>query len=434
MGKKQFQQTYHSLDDIIHKSLNTSLIYNTFQAAVALAEKHQMDGVAQPLSLILMHTPKGMQASMDEMSLRGRAVQLGENISGETSSIEAVKEVGRKLMEEGLGDVEIDQEVVGILQSQGFGTLIALPEGEIVIAYHSLIRRTAGVQSWTFPRQVQERKVVPFLPHLLEVIQMPMKADLVCSGEAHNREENSLRDDIARHIEEPENWTEISLLEFFNSVIPKTSQVRGLKSQPIAQVIARRDPKLRWRDACDNDEVIGEEVFISQPGGKSYVRRHTDIRVLYEGRPEQMREMRLGQLASEYRLLNRTHKEAETIGKDRIAHTKESLAKLEAEVNKYKSDQIEIDQQTNKYEEAIREETKNIKHWKREITKLKLEDIPGEEIEELKNYFNNEEGILELEQLNTESKFMGTIDIVYLRALYISCYKNFAKQLVYQLI
>ena len=42
-----------------------------------------------------------MQASMDEMSLRGRAVQLGENISGEASSIEAVKEVGRKLMEEG---------------------------------------------------------------------------------------------------------------------------------------------------------------------------------------------------------------------------------------------------------------------------------------------------------------------------------------------
>ena len=127
-------------------------------------------------------------------------------------------------------------------------------------------------------------------------------------------------------------------------------------------------------------------------------------------------------------------KEAETIGKDRIAHTKESLAKLEAEVNKYKSDRIEIDQQNNKYEEAIREETKNIKHWKREITKLKLEDIPGEEIEELKNYFNDEDGILELEQLNTESKFMGTIDIVYLRALYISCYNNFAKQLVYQFI
>ena len=75
-----------------------------------------------------------MQASMDEISLRGRAVQLGGNISCDASSIDAVKEVGRKLMEEGLGDVEIDDEVVGILQGQGFGTLITLPERESVIA------------------------------------------------------------------------------------------------------------------------------------------------------------------------------------------------------------------------------------------------------------------------------------------------------------
>ena len=279
---------------------------------VALAEKHQTDGPSQPLSLVIMYTPKGMQASMDEISLRGRAVQLGGNISRDASSIEAVKEVGRKLMEEGLSDVEIDDEVIGILQGQGFGTLITLPEGESVIAYHSLIRRTAGVASWTFPRQVQELKVVPFLPHLLEVTQMPMKTDLVSNGEAHNSQENSLRDDIARHIEEPANWTEISLLEFFNSALPKTSQVRGLKSQPIVQVTSMRDPKLKWRDASDNDGVRGEEVFVTQPGGKSYVRRDTDIRVLYEGRPELMRGMRLGQLASEYRLLKRTHKETET--------------------------------------------------------------------------------------------------------------------------
>ena len=280
---------------------------------VALAQKHQMDGPSQPLSLVIMYTPKGMQASRDEMYLRGRAVQLCEVISGETSSIEAVKEVGKKLIEEGLGDVEIDPEVVGMLQGQGFESLITLPEGQSVIAYHNLIRRTAGAESWTFPRQVQEQKVVPFLPHLLEVTQMSMKAGLVINGEAYNSEENSLRDDIARHIEDPENWKEISILEFFNSALPKTSQVRGLKSQPIVQVTSMRDPKLKWRDASDNDEVRGEEVFVSQPGGKSYVRRDTDIRVLYEGRPEPMRGMRLGQLASEYRLMQRTHKETEAI-------------------------------------------------------------------------------------------------------------------------
>ena len=279
---------------------------------MALAQKHQMGGQSQPLSMVIMYTPKGRQASRDEIFLRGRALQLGGMISGGTNSTDAIKDVGRRLMEEGLGDVEIDHEVVGILQVQGFGTLISLPEGEIVVAYHSLIRRTADADSWTFPRQVEEQKVIPFLPHLLEITQMPMKAQLVTNGEANKSEEHFLRDDIARQIEEPENWTEISILEFFNSALPKTSQVRGLKSQPIVQVTSMRDPKLKWRDACDNDEVRGEEVFVSQRG-KSYVRRDTDIRVLYEGRPERMHGMRLGQLASEYRLMQRTHKDTEAI-------------------------------------------------------------------------------------------------------------------------
>jgi len=71
--------------------------------------------------------------------------------------------------------------------------------------------------------------------------------------------------------------------------------------------------------------------------------------------------------------------------------------------NQFKSERIEIDQQTVKFEEAIREETKNIKHWKREISKLKLEDIPGEEVEELRNYHDNEEGKQKLNQLNAEA-------------------------------
>merc|ERR1719510_1733278 len=96
-------------------------------------------------------------------------------------------------------------------------------------------------------------------------------------------------------------------------------------------------------------------------------------------------------------------KDAEKIGEERIQHTKESVSRLEGEGNKFKSDRIEIDQQNVKYEEAIKEETKNIKHWKREISKLKLEDIPGEEIEELKNYLASEEGKAELEQLIPET-------------------------------
>ena len=49
---------------------------------VSLAEKHQMDGPPEPLSLVIMHTGKGIEASRDEIFLRGRAVELGQMISG----------------------------------------------------------------------------------------------------------------------------------------------------------------------------------------------------------------------------------------------------------------------------------------------------------------------------------------------------------------
>ena len=272
-----------------------------------------MDSPPQPLSLVIMHTPDGIQASRDEIYLRGRALQLGQMFAEGTSTTDAIKYVGQKLMDEGLGDVRIDDELVGILQDQGFETLISLPEGGIVVAYHNLIRRTAGDKSWTLPREVGQCQVTPFLPPLLEITQLPMNANTVTNGEFHQSGESTLRDDVAGHIEEPDNWEEVSILEFFNSALPKDVQVRGLKSQPIVPVMSTRDPKLSWKGACDNDEVRGEEVFVSSAGGKSYVRLATDLRVLYEGRPERMQEMKLGQFASEYRLLKTSNKEAESV-------------------------------------------------------------------------------------------------------------------------
>ena len=68
-----------------------------------------MDGPPEPLSLVIMHTGKGIEASRDEIFLRGRAVELGQMISGGKNSTEAIKELGRQLMGEGLGDVEVDK-------------------------------------------------------------------------------------------------------------------------------------------------------------------------------------------------------------------------------------------------------------------------------------------------------------------------------------
>merc|ERR1712141_984829 len=95
--------------------------------------------------------------------------------------------------------------------------------------------------------------------------------------------------------------------------------------------------------------------------------------------------------------------EAKKEGDEKLAHTKESLNKLEAEENKFKSDRIEIDQTIVKYDESITEAGKNVKHWKREINKLKLEDIPGREVLELRDFFASEEGKQELAELNAEA-------------------------------
>ena len=53
------------------------------------------------------------------------------------------------------------------------------------------------------------------------------------------------------------------------------------------------------------------------------------------------------------------------------------LEKLREKENKYKSKQIEINSEREKFDNEIAEQSKGIAHWKRELKKLKLRDIPG---------------------------------------------------------
>ena len=106
-------------------------------------------------------------------------------------------------------------------------------------------------------------------------------------------------------------WKEISILDLLNATLPTMNQVVGPKSQPLVPVVSSRDRKLKWRESCDGDELRGEEIFTCERGEKFYVRTGTDIRVLYEARPEPWKEMVLGQFLSEYRLLKRNSREAD---------------------------------------------------------------------------------------------------------------------------
>merc|ERR1712088_931482 len=74
---------------------------------------------------------------------------------------------------------------------------------------------------------------------------------------------------------------------------------------------------------------------------------------------------------------------------------------LEKEENKFKSDRIEIEQTKEKFASAMKEQSKSIHHWKREIAKLELRDIPGEDKGELR-VFQSEEDLGELASINIE--------------------------------
>eukprot|EP00095_Tigriopus_kingsejongensis_P001146 snap_masked-scaffold628_size122696-processed-gene-0.5 protein:Tk01146 transcript:snap_masked-scaffold628_size122696-processed-gene-0.5-mRNA-1 annotation:"structural maintenance of chromosomes protein 4" len=62
------------------------------------------------------------------------------------------------------------------------------------------------------------------------------------------------------------------------------------------------------------------------------------------------------------------------------------IDKLRKAENKFKSQQIEINQHREKFRDEIKEHTRHIAHWRREIKKLKLREIPGENLGQLQVY------------------------------------------------
>ena len=94
------------------------------------------------------------------------------------------------------------------------------------------------------------------------------------------------------------------------------------------------------------------------------------------------------------------------------------LEKLRERENKYKSKQIEINSEREKFDKEIAEQSKAISHWKRELKKLKLREIPGSaEPEELPEIPDEELKEVDEKQsqyeLNLMEEKLGTMNVNY---------------------
>ena len=277
----------------------------------ALALKHQTGGKTQPVSLITMHTPEGLEVTEEELYLRGRVLQLGDEQREDLSNVDAILDIIRTLKLEGLENMKFERD-----DGEWIGTEL-LPfldftddvKGDLLL-YHILIWKTAGDGQWTMERHQNERTVIAYIPALLEASALKMSAEICATGSHLFVTEQEISSEVKELISksnedwEEEDWQEISFLEFVNATLPvsKIDQARGPTSQPVIPIIVDKDRNLSWRGAVDSDNHTGEEIF-ETVNNRLYVRTAGDVRILYENIPDHMSRMVLGELASRYRLL-----------------------------------------------------------------------------------------------------------------------------------
>ena len=243
--------------------------------------------------------------SDDEQYLRGRALQLGETF-GEESAEHAIVEIMRVLKSEGMNNLMFERDDgMGIgEQLRPFLLNQSQEVMEFLFQYHILIWKTAGSNAWTLKRDPMAREAVAYLPALLEASALGMSAEISTTGEYFQPQERRVSEDVKRKISGHENWQEISVLEFVNSSLPadKIERLQGSTSQVVVPVKTTKDRKLSWRCAQDSDNHNGETVFETD-SAELYVRTCSDIRILYENRPERVHGMVLGEFLSRYKLL-----------------------------------------------------------------------------------------------------------------------------------
>ena len=272
---------------------------------VALAEKHQTGDELHPLSLITMHTSEAQDVTDEELYLRGRAVQLANNQEADVGCVSSIVSIMKTLRMEGICNMKFDY---GDGQKIGTELHTFLDQEQAVnedlLLYHILIWKTATVGSWTMERHPGELKVVPYMPAFLEATVLEMSAEICSTGDHLIYNDEGVCDEVKELIQNEENWTEISLLEFVNETTPadKVEKAKGSTSQPDIPVVVSKDRNLSWRTALDSDNRNGETVFETDDG-RSFVRTFADVRIQYENRPDRMRERVLGEFASQYRLL-----------------------------------------------------------------------------------------------------------------------------------
>ena len=306
-----------------------NLTMKSAEEIAEMASRHQSGSDLQPLSLIDIYSRGDNPIHPDEMLLRMRAAELGESLSEDVATYEAIQQICQTLMQEGFDRISADYaayadyaDICGYMEER----LADVLEPDVlldfnVVKYHCLLIRTGGRAKWTLRRGPGESRVRPYIPLLLWACKSEMSAEVCYNSDEIVGEHVGLAAGLPFHFHQ--NWKEISVLEFLNGTMPnKAPKLKAQTNQPIVQIIVERNESQRWRGARDQDEE--GEIFLNRDG-RPYVRTNSDIRVAYEGRPDAADSMCLLQFATQYRVLEQSQER----------HYREAYEKTVAEIDPF---------------------------------------------------------------------------------------------------
>jgi len=94
--------------------------------------------------------------------------------------------------------------------------------------------------------------------------------------------------------------------------------------------------------------------------------------------------------------------------KSAIAGFKKELDAVEKEEMELKSSRIEVDNELKKWDDSVKDNTKKLAFWKKELRKLSLQEVPGEEAAALEELSREAVLELDLEQLSLEVNAIET--------------------------
>ena len=265
---------------------------------VDIAQRHQIGNVAFPLSLLNILTSSEWVPSENEKVLRFRVAQLSHERNADENTVEAIVDITKVLLEEGLfeelASEEIDQDtlqsmkrsLVEVCSVQDPTSLNAL------MWYHTLLLRTGGENQWTLRRQCGATLVIPYHPLLLEALEQQVEVRLTINAEHLPFNQDPCGSEVMAGFA----WKEVSVLKFLHGI--SLDKYDEPVSQFTVKVISGQEQEFNFMESDEKDEEC-DDIFINSRE-ESFIITNGDLRKLYMKRPPALERMTFAQFVISY--------------------------------------------------------------------------------------------------------------------------------------